>query len=91
VTLRLVLLLGLALAACSRPIGDGPEAQCERQAETDPAVREVYLRSTVTAYSKGSPEYNEVLAVKRQVVLKCMRQKGLVAPGGVQPVQAPWQ
>jgi hypothetical protein len=75
-------MLGIVLAGCG---GSGPEADCERQAMNDPAVREIYSR-TDGYYTYPGVQRNDLLQAKRQAVLRCMRAKGLAPPGGVQPV-----
>lgn len=80
---RLVLSLACVLAACSAD--NTPQGQCDRQAMDDPAVVAVYQR-TNGAYTQAWAERDELLQAKRQAVLRCMRQKGLAPPGGVEPV-----
>jgi hypothetical protein len=38
------------------------------------------------AYTQPWIQRDQLLAAKRQAVLRCMRQKGLAPPGGVEPV-----
>jgi hypothetical protein len=84
VSARFVLSLAIVLTACSG--GDNsPQAQCERQADDDPAVVAIYTR-TNGDYTQPWAARDQLLAAKRQAVLRCMRQKGLAPPGGVQPV-----
>jgi len=85
--MRFVLLLPLLLAACSLPEGNSPQTQCERQADDDPAVREIYSR-TNGAYTQPWVERDQLLMARRQAVLRCMQQKGLAPSGGVQPVRS---
>jgi hypothetical protein len=84
VTLRLGLALGvvLLLAACT---ANTPRAECEQQAMNDPNVLEIYTR-TNGYYTFDDVQRTQLLDYKRQAVLRCMRAKGLVPPGGVQPV-----
>jgi hypothetical protein len=87
VSLRIASALCLALAACSPgSSNDSPQEQCERQAMDDPAVVEIYTRSNGT-YTMPWTARDDLLAAKHQAVLRCMRQKGLAPPGGVQPVR----
>jgi hypothetical protein len=83
VSARFVLLLAIMLTACNG--GDSPQAQCERQADSDPAVMAIY-RGNSGDYTQPWTARDQLLAAKRQAVLRCMRQKGLAPPGGVQPV-----
>ena len=78
-------MMTLALAACSGA-GGSPQAQCERDASQDPAVRTIYQRSD-GYYTYGETKQRaDLQEAKRQAVLRCLRAKGLVPPGGVQPV-----
>ena len=87
-TVRVVLLLGCALAACSLGAGDNsPQARCERQAVSDPKVAEIYRRSNGEYTYVGYQARDELLMAKREAVSRCMRAKGLAPPGGVQAVQ----
>jgi hypothetical protein len=80
-------MLGLAMTACAFGASDNtPQAQCERQAMEDPAVAEIYTR-TNGYYTMSGTENADLVAAKRQATLRCMRQKGLAPPGGVQPVK----
>ena len=82
-----VLLLLLALAACSPRSGDSSaQAQCERQAENDPKVVEIYT-STNGWYTYPYQDHDRLLMAKRQAMVKCLREKGLAPAGGVQAVQ----
>jgi hypothetical protein len=84
VKLRFVVLLGVALAACDS-VGNSPQAQCEREADKDPAVVEVYTR-TNGMYTFPYTQRDDLIQATRQAVMRCMRSKGLSPPGGVQPV-----
>jgi hypothetical protein len=84
VSARFALLLAIMLAACAWG-GNSPQAQCERQADDDPAVVAIYS-GTNGAYTQPWIQRDQLLAAKRQAVLRCMRQKGLAPPGGVEPV-----
>jgi hypothetical protein len=87
VSIRLALTFCLALTACAPGASDNsPQAQCERQVSDDPAVVEIYTR-TNGAYTQPWAERDDLLAAKRQAMLRCLRQKGLAPPGGVQSVQ----
>jgi hypothetical protein len=78
------LLLLLLLAACDT--GNSPQAQCERQAMDDPAVREIY-RTSNGDYTYADRDRPQLLAAKRDATMRCLRAKGLAPPGGVQTVQ----
>jgi hypothetical protein len=49
-------------------------------------VVEIYSR-TNGAYTRSGTENADLVAAKRQATLRCLRQKGLAPPGGVQPVR----
>jgi hypothetical protein len=84
----LILLVALPLTGCGA--GDGSaQSECARQANQDPKVVEIYTR-TNGAYTLGAFEWgfpDELKAAKRAAVLRCMREKGLAPPGGVELVQ----
>jgi len=87
VSSRIVAVLALLLTGCSA--GDNsPQAECARQADQDPRVVEIYTRTNgayTLTFGWGLPD--ELKAAKRAAVLRCMREKGLAPPGGVQQVQ----
>ena len=85
--LLLLSLLTLGLAACG-PTGDSPEAQCARQAEQDPTVQSIY-RGNQGDYTQLGNARSNLLWAKRQATLKCLREKGLGPPGGVEPIRPP--
>ncbi|MEJ0016901.1 MAG: hypothetical protein WDN25_10070 [Acetobacteraceae bacterium] len=86
--LRAFALVALGLAACSAGAPpNSPQAQCEEQAENDPAVVAIYQRSNGTYSYVGYQARDELLMAKKQAIVRCMRSKGLAPPGGVQPVQ----
>jgi hypothetical protein len=78
--MRLVPLLAIALAACaSGGSNSSPQAQCERQADEDPAVMAIFQQPWVDTY--------KLSFARREAVQQCLRQKGVALPGGVQPVR----
>jgi hypothetical protein len=80
-------MLGVTMTACAFGTSDNsPQAQCERQAYDDPAVAEIYSR-TNGAYTRPGTEHDDLVAALRQATQRCLRQKGLAPPGGVQPVR----
>ena len=79
-------MLAVGLAGCAST-DNSPQAQCERQAEDDPTVIEIYTRSNGTYTDSSFPAYQELKTAKQQATIRCMRGKGLLPPGGVQPVQ----
>jgi hypothetical protein len=85
VTVKAVAAMALALAACSGPRSSA-EAQCRRQATQDPAVQAIYSRGNGYYTFSTTPQQAELEEATRQAVIRCMREKGLIPPGGVQPV-----
>lgn len=80
------LLLG-ALAACSPRSGDSSaQAQCQRQVGDDPKVDEIYSR-TNGWYTYPYQTHDDLVMAQHEAMIKCLREKGLVPPGGVQPVK----
>ncbi len=84
-TVKAVIIMALALASCSGQ-DSSAQAQCERQASQDPAVHTVYSRSSGYYTFSPTPQYSDLQEARRQAVIRCMRAKGLLPPGGVQPV-----
>ncbi len=85
-TLPLILVLPLALAACAA--GNSPQAECERQADQDPTVRSIY-RGDQGDYTQLGPARSNLMWAKRQATIKCLQAKGILPPGGVEPVRPP--
>ena len=82
-----VSLLLFALAACSPRASDSSaQAQCERQVGDDPKVDEIYSR-TNGWYTYPYQTHDELVMAQRQATIRCLREKGLVPPGGVQAVK----
>ena len=79
--MRFVPLLLLALAGCSASSDNSPQAQCERQADQDPAVKAIFEQPWIDTY--------KLSIARREALQTCLRQKGMPQPGGVQPVQKP--
>ena len=82
---------------CAAGCGGGYVAQtepaappeCQAEANNDPAVKQIVMKMSAVQYWRGN--YQEDLAVaKREALLKCMRAKGLIPPGGVEPVKPVW-
>jgi len=80
-------LLGIVLAACGSA-DNGPQAQCERQADQDPTVRSIY-RGDQGDYTRVGVARSNLLWAKRMATLTCMQEKGLAPPGGVEPIRPP--
>jgi hypothetical protein len=86
---RILVLLPLALAACGGPTqtADPQRAQCERQAQDDPAVRQFAGDADSPNIFVRTRALQEQKDVMRQAVQRCLRLRGLAPPGGVEPVQ----
>ena len=81
------LVIALLLTACAAK-DNSPLAQCEREADQDPTVRSIY-RGDQGDYTQLGPARSNLMWAKRQATLKCMQQKGLAPPGGVEPIRPP--
>jgi hypothetical protein len=87
VRLCLALLLPLTVIACGQT-GNSPEAECRRQADQDPTVRSIY-RGDQGDYTQLGPARSNLDWALKQTYLKCMREKGLAPPVGVEPIRPP--
>ena len=80
--MRRALAAALLLAGCAG--ADTPEAACARQAENDPAVRELIIKGVGNpAFLAASQE--ELAFTRRQATVACLRGRGLAPRGGVEP------
>ena len=84
--MRLSLLLLLLLTACGVPQGNSPQAQCARQAQTDPAVVDLYT-GTSGLYMQSQAYQGELRARKHEAEMKCLQKLGAAPPGGVEPIR----
>jgi hypothetical protein len=82
----LAVALVLGLACCDR--GNSPQAECQRQAEQDPTVQSIY-RGDQGDYTSVGVARSNLLWAKRMAMQKCMQEKGLAPPGGVEPIKPP--
>ncbi len=82
----LALLVALLLPAACASSDNSPEALCRQQAYSDPQVRALRIQmmqsSSANLGSQGQLQY-----LLRQATLRCLQDKGLAVPGGVEPVQ----
>jgi predicted small lipoprotein YifL len=84
--LSLLLLLPLAGCGLFGPTGNTPQAECERQANQDPKVVDLTMKQFATTPS--GQDYRPDIAVARHEALqRCLLARGLIAPGGVEPVR----
>jgi hypothetical protein len=77
------LALCLLLAACSGGDPSTPQAACARQADDDPAVKDMQMKAA------GSLQYEwdnseRIQLAKRDATLRCLRARGLAPKGGVE-------
>ena len=80
-----VLLLLPVLAGCTGyPKGDSPEAECERQAYSDPSVKPLLITLGQPVTPDAEFAYKQALRAAED---KCLRQRGVQVTGGVQPVR----
>jgi hypothetical protein len=78
----LALLLPLAAAACAND-STSPTAGCERQVYNDPEVKSLLMKSAGTESFRW--DYAPLLDyAKKQALTRCLRERGLAPPGGVQ-------
>lgn len=68
-----------------------PEAPsvCEREANQNPAVKELMMKMAGQQYWRGIHQEDLVVA-RREALQKCLRQKGLMPAGGVEIVKPVW-
>jgi hypothetical protein len=76
----------LLMVSCSAD--DTPQAQCVRQADQDPTVRSIY-RGDQGDYTRIGPARSNLMFAKRQATIACLQAKGILPPGGVEPVRPP--
>jgi hypothetical protein len=85
--LLLPLLLLPLLAGCSGP-NKGTEmtdAECRQKADRDPQVALLLAKTAGGGWSNlGDPNVNDL---KHDAYMQCMRGKGLLPKGGVEPVK----
>jgi hypothetical protein len=74
--------LCLLLTACSSGAGT-PEEACARQANDDPAVKEMLMKAAGTTQFEWENEQRIKLA-RRDAALRCLRARGLAPKGGVE-------
>jgi len=86
------LLALLALAACSRndplpPAGNAAEAACRAEAQSAPETRDAYRRLQTQNLTARRAVEADIALAERAAYLRCMRARGLAAPGGVEAVR----
>ncbi len=66
--------------------GNGPEAECRRQAYDDPAVKSLTIRRLAESAPNPDADFAYTQAM-RNATQACLRQKGIQVRGGVEPVR----
>ncbi|MCR0985242.1 phosphoribosylamine--glycine ligase [Roseomonas populi] len=84
----------LVLAACRAndplpPPANAAEEACRKEAQDSTAVDRGYERINLQNVTQRQRVMGEIGLAEREAYLRCMRLKGLAAPGGVQPVRPP--
>lgn len=86
---RTLLLLVMALAGCAalNPDGDFPNQECRQMMYADPAVRQAVALVAIGGNAAQSPDQATLATAKQRAYNGCLRDKGLLRGGGVQPVK----
>ncbi len=81
-------MLPLLLAGCGMfgAGADTPQAQCERQANSDPTVANLRLK-VFTQTTQDRDISPDIAMAKHEAVQRCLIARGAAAPGGVQPLR----
>lgn len=75
----------VAGCASNRNEAGDPQAYCERQAENDPQVTELTMKSLAVTGPQQDLSGSIRLA-KRRALQSCLRAKGVLTRGGVEPL-----
>ena len=79
-------MIPILLAGCSAfGGGNSAQAQCERAARNDSKVVDLELANNYR-YADQPDLAPEIAVARRQALLRCLREKGVAAPGGVEPL-----
>jgi hypothetical protein len=81
--------LVLALASCGPPPPppNTPQGQCDRIVADDPEVAAARERQQRMVINSPGGEDSGLAPVLRRKMSECLRIRGVMTPGGVQPVQ----
>ncbi|WP_424135957.1 hypothetical protein [Roseomonas chloroacetimidivorans] len=88
----LIALLGLAACAAKDPLPpatNAAEAACRKEAQDAPQVDQAFERIQIQDPTQRERVLAQARMAERTAYLRCMRAKGLAAPGGVEPVRPP--
>lgn len=89
-----IVLLALLAAGCGggyvgRNEPPAPDV-CAREADNDPQVRELTMKMAGSSWIQNNDQ-NEMIVLRREALLRCMRQRGLIQKGGgVEPTKPVW-
>ncbi len=73
----------LLLAGCGGAAESPDQRACDRQANEDPAVKQLILTGVGNPYFQSNSQ-DELRAAKQQARLVCLRSRGLAPAGGVE-------
>lgn len=79
-----ILLLAVLAGCAAPPPANTPQAQCQQQADKDPAVQALLVQAPVN--SQDVIWQTKLSIARRTAVNSCLAAKGLAPRGGVQPV-----
>jgi hypothetical protein len=82
------LLTGCGTGYVAREEPPAPPA-CEREANDDPAVRPIMMKMAGSGWWRANHQ-DELVVARREALLRCMRLKGLLPPGGVEARKPVW-
>lgn len=86
--LRVLLLFATLLPSACATTDNFPDAACRRAAYDDPQAREL-AATMMQNQSVASTMQGQLKYLRRQAYLRCMQDRGLAVPGGVEPVRPP--
>lgn len=80
------LLLPLMTACAYGPRGNTPQAICQRDALNDPTVKQITIEQMNSGAMSARAKFTYTQAL-HAAYNNCLRRRGIVARGGVEPVQ----
>ncbi len=84
-----LLLLGVLLVGCAAlaPDRNFPNPECRQAMYADPSVREAVALVAISGNNAQGQELPALETAKQRAYNVCLRDKGLLRGGGVQPVK----